>query len=153
MSLIQDFHHLNLNYIIFNDPIKNTVVTNGIFTKLLYSTPNITFTNILLAVHLNDFRFEKHYNKYKCFFNVNKNKKIIEELGMMEKNILEKSKINKFPFFKIYENLRCGNFYFFSDNELHYSDEITMVLKISGIWENQHNCGINFKFIAFNKYL
>ena len=105
--------------------------------------------NLLLT--LNDIRVEKYYTKYKCFFNVNLHKELIEQIKTIEEEILKGYNIyNKIPQFKVFEQLRCGNIKIFSEN-VEIMDSDLFMLKISGIWETETQYGITYKFSKLNR--
>jgi hypothetical protein len=119
----------------------------------LYSSSIVTLNGIYLLIQFNNTINEKHFNKNKLSFNINNHKELIEKIKIIEENILKKIEVyNKIPQFKIYEQIISGNikiFYdFYSNNNCNNNN--SFVLKISGIWENQHNYGLTFKFAKIN---
>ena len=92
---------------------------------------------------------EKYYSKYKCAFNVETHKELIDKIRRLEESILRNSRIlNKIPQFKIYEQIRNGNIKIFSDS--FEKTNCLFTLKISGIWENEKFYGVTYKFIKIN---
>ena len=151
MYIIKKIEQFNDHYVYFCDPIKNNIVQDGIFIRILYSSPEVVFNGIYLEFFLYDISFEKYYNKYKCTFNIHNtsNKELIEKIRMIEENLLKKyTLVNKVPFFKIYDHIRNGNIKIFCDNVP--KNNSVLVLKISGLWETTNNYGITYKFINFN---
>ena len=147
MNLVKSISQYNEDNIYFCEPIKNNVMNEGKFIRILYSTHNIVLNGIYLLIHINDITCDKYYNKYKCNFNTLHNKDIIENIKTIEENILKKIEIKKIPQLKIYEQLRNGNIKLF--NEVNKSF-CSFILKISGIWETQFNYGLTYKFIKIN---
>jgi hypothetical protein len=147
MNLVKSINQYNEDNIYFCEPIKNNVMNEGKFIRILYSTHNIVLNGIYLLVHINDITCDKYYNKYKCNFNTLHNKDIIDNIKTIEENILRKIEIKKIPQLKIYEQLRNGNIKLF--NEVNKSF-CSFILKISGIWETQFNYGLTYKFIKIN---
>ena len=151
MNIVKRIEQFDDNNLFFCDPIKNNIITEGNFIRLLYSTHIMVLNGIYLLLVFNDINCEKYYNKYKCSFNVNQHADIIESLKNIEENILKKYTItNKTPQFKIYEQLSNGNIKIFNDygNKTHE----TFILKISGIWETAKNYGLTYKFISTNAF-
>lgn len=146
MNIVKTLDQYDENYIYFCDPIKNNVMNEGNFIRILYSTPSFVLNGIYLLIRLNDIIVEKYYNKYKCIFNVNMHRELIENIKTIETNLLKKINIkNKFSQNKIYEQLKNGNIKIFSDiNVKPYTN--TFLLKISGIWETESHYGVTFKF-------
>ena len=147
MNLVKSSNQYNEDNIYFCEPIKNNVMNEGKFIRILYSTYNLVLNGIYLLVHINDITCDKYYNKYKCNFNTLHNKDIIDNIKTIEENILRKIEIKKIPQLKIYEQLRNGNIKLF--NEVNKSF-CSFILKISGIWETQFNYGLTYKFIKIN---
>ena len=148
MNLVKLIEQYNNNNIFFCEPIKNNIMNNGNFIRILYSTPNMMLNGVYLLINLYDVFCEKYYNKYKCSFNILNHKDILDNIKFIEEEILKKYKSNKIPSFKIYEQIKSGYIKIFSDigNKQHCS----FILKISGIWETQQNFGLTYKFIKVN---
>jgi hypothetical protein len=147
MNIVKTIKQYNEDNIYFCDPIKNNIMNEGKFIRILYSTNNILLNGIYLLISLNDITCDKYYNKYKCNFNVQTNKETIDSLKNIEENILNKIEINKLPQLKIYEQLKNGNIKLFNEVNKNVS---SFILKISGVWETQFNYGLTYKFIKIN---
>ena len=145
MILVKTIEQFQDNSIFFCDPIKNNIMNEGNFIRILYSTNNIILNGIYFLITLNEIYCEKYFNKFKCNFNTEINKHIIDNIKIIEKKLLKKYKINKNPNLKIYEQLKNGNIKIF--NDLGNKQFQTFILKISGIWETNLNYGLTFKFI------
>ena len=149
MNLVKKIDQYNEDNIFFCEPIKNNIMAEGNFIRILYSTFNFTLNGIYLFIQLNDIILEKYFNKNKCSFNTNTHKELIEKIKVIEENILKKIEINnKAPQFKIYEQLINGNIKFFCD--INTKSNNSFILKISGIWETQTNYGLTYKFTKIN---
>lgn len=150
MNIVKNINQYDENNIYFSDPIKNNVIIDGTFTRIIYSTPIFILNGISLLIPLNDIYIEKYYNKYKCSFNVNTHLELIESIKSIEENILKIVNIkNKIPQFKVSSQLKNGNIKFFLEN----IDKITnnlFILKISGIWETATQYGVTYKFLKIN---
>jgi len=90
MNIVKRFDQYDENNLFFCEPIKNNIMNDGNFIRILYSTPNFTLNGIYLLVNINDIACEKYYLKYKCTFNVNTHKNIIDNLKLIEDDILKK---------------------------------------------------------------
>ena len=148
MNLVKTIDQYDNNNLFLCEAIKNNIMNDGNFIRILYSTQDFVLNGIYLLVELNDIVCEKYYNKYKCTFNVIYNKNVIDKIKIIEEEILKKYKTDKSPCYKIYEQMRSGYIKFFSDIEK--SQCYSFILKISGIWETQHNYGLTYKFIKIN---
>ena len=149
MNIVNNIEQYNENYIFFCEPIKNNVMNEGSFIRIIYSTPNVVFNGVYILITLNDIICEKYYTKYRCIFNISKHKEIIERFRIVEDELLKKINItHKTPQYKIYEQLKNGHVKVFS--ELDGKPTCSFILKISGIWETQFNYGLTYKFIKIN---
>jgi len=150
MNLVKSIEQYDENNIFFCEPIKNNVMNDGLFIRILYSTPLFVLNGINLLILLNDISVEKYYNKYKCNFNPINHKDLIENIKSIEETILKNVNIvNKIPQFKIYEQLKNGNIKIFSENIENINNGLFM-LKLSGIWETEFHFGITYKFVKIN---
>jgi hypothetical protein len=148
MYIVKTITQYDDNNLFFCEPIKNNIIHDGNFIRILYSNQNIAFNGIYLLVELNDIVCEKYYNKYKCSFNILNHKDMIDNLKSIEEEILKKYKSTKVPSYKIYEQIKNGYIKIFSD--IGNKQSCSFILKISGIWETQQNFGLTYKFIKIN---
>jgi len=149
MNIVKNIEQYDENNVYFFEPIKNNIMNDGTFIRILYSTENIMLNGIYLHITLNDIYSEKYYNKYRCMFNTITHKDMIDSLKVIEDNILKKIEIkNKIPQLKINEQLKNGNIKLFC--EITNKTSCSFILKISGIWETQTNYGLTYKFIKIN---
>ena len=71
MNIVKNINQYNENNIYFCEPIKNNIMNEGNFIRILYSTYNVVLNGIYLLISLDDINCDKYYNKYKCNFNTN----------------------------------------------------------------------------------
>lgn len=145
MNIVKNINQYNDEFVYFLEPIRNNIINNGNFVKIIYSTPIITFNGIYINIYINYNNIEKYFNKYKCIFDVNYHKDIVEQIRNIEYNILNKYITNKIPQYKIYEQLRNGNVKIISTSLDKVSN--SFLLKIAGIWESDREYGLTYKFI------
>jgi len=151
MNLVKKIEQYNEDNIFFCEPIKNNIMIEGNFIRILYSTNNFSLNGIYLFITLKDIVCDKYYNKYKCNFNVNNHKDLIEKIKLIEENILKKLEnvfYNKFPQYKINEQLKNGYIKIFQ--EIQNKSNVSFILKISGVWEINSSFGLTYKFIKIN---
>jgi len=150
MNIVKTIEQYDDNNIYFCESIKNNIINDGSFIRILYSTHLFVMNGIYLYINLNDVNIEKFYNKYKCNFNIPLNKDLIKNLKVIEENVLKKITINnKIPQYKIYEQLKNGHIKVFCENNnIKFNNQF--ILKISGIWETPTNYGLTYKFIKIN---
>ena len=152
MNVIKKLYQYDEKFVFFCEPIKNNIMNDGNFIRILYSNELFVLNGIYLIFSINSMNVEKYYNKYKITFDKQANNDIIEQIRIIEENIIKKICIkNKTPQFKIYEQLKNGNIKIFFE---HKDDIITMnntfLLKISGIWDTDMSYGVTYKFIKIN---
>ena len=146
MNIALNLDQYDEKCIYFCDPIKNNVMNDGNFIRILYANSLLTLNGIYISIKLNNVTAEKYYNKYKCNFDTSQHNDIIDSLKNIEKNILSKINIqNKIPQFKIYEQVKNGNIKLFYD--IGNKPTCCFILKISGIWETINNYGLTYKFV------
>jgi hypothetical protein len=154
MNIVLNLDQYNEKHVYFCEPIKNTIMNDGHFIRILYSTNNVVFNGIYLLITLNDIVCEKYYNKYKYIFNINNecHKNLIEKLKNIEENLLTNINIeNKTPQFKIIEQFRNGYIKLFQNiQNIQTNQYYNFILKISGIWETTQSYGLTYKFIKIN---
>jgi len=146
MNIVTTLDQYDENCIYFCDPIKNNIMNDGYFIRIMYSTPIFILNGIYLSINISHLTIEKYYNKFKCSFDVNMYKGLIDRLQIIEDNIIKKINIRgKIPQYKIHEQLRNGHIKIFSEN----IDKINnaFLLKIAGIWETDMYYGLTYKFI------
>jgi len=155
----ENLQDLNYEYIILNEPIKNSAVQYNYFYKLLYSTHIVSLTSIFLLFELNNLSFENDKIK---FDRTTLNNSVFSKLIELEDHILNlivdsKNKLYKLK--EIYENqflkfsLSDDNENINSYNYLKHLNNRTFIIKISGIWESKDSIGLTFKFIKVNKFV
>jgi hypothetical protein len=146
MNIVKNIDQYNEDNVYFLEPIKNNIMNNGNFIRIIYSTSLFILNGIYVNINLNCVSVDKYYNKYRCSFDVIQYKELIEKLRLIEEGLIKKiSILGKVPQFKIYEQLKNGNIKVFSET----SDKIgnTFLLKIAGIWETETEYGLTYKFL------
>lgn len=150
MNIVKRIDQYQDESVYFCDPIKNNVMNEGNFVRILYSNSLFVLNGINLLVPLYDINIEKYYNKYKCTFNPVAHKELIDNLRFIEEGLLRKYNIrNKIPQFKINDQFKNGNIKLFLDNAERLSNG-NFMLKISGIWETESHFGLTYKFLKAN---
>ena len=151
MILVKNINQYNEDYIYFSEPIKNNIMSDGNFIRIIYSSPLFVLNGIFLSVNLTYTYVDKYYNKFKCCFDVIQHKETVETIRRIEHNVLKKTNIyGKIPQYKIYEQLKNGHIKIFSDN-IDKNNTVTL-LKIAGIWETETEYGLTYKFITPNSH-
>ncbi len=125
MNIVIPIVNINDKNIYFHDPIKNTVINNGDFIRILYTDKFIVSNGLQIKI------------------SVNPNKDIIEKILKLEKNILNLYNSSSKHFFKLEEQLN----YNISRYSQTSSYKNFFIIKISGIWENNIGIGVTSKII------
>lgn len=139
------------NNIIINKKIKNNVIDDSYFYRIIYSDECISSNGIFILFHFTNTKIENYYNKIKCEFENNrKNNENIKVIKYVEKTILNKFKNieDKEISTKLEEQLNNYNIKLFEDKKITIKQNNSMyiVLKISGVWATSTEIGVTFKF-------
>lgn len=147
MNIVLTTNQYNTEYVYFLEPIRNNIINNGNFIRIVYSNSIVSLNGIYIYINLNYTNIEKYYNKFKCVFDINipVHQTFIEEIKLIEYELLKKYNSNKKQQYKIYEQFKSGNIKVFTNNV----DQIStnFLLKIAGIWETEQEYGVTYKFI------
>ena len=146
MNIVKHLEQYKEDHVYFLEPIKNNIMNNGKFIRIVYSTPLFTLNGIYISFNINNTSIDKYYNKYKCSFDTTQYKEFIDKLKIFEEGLIKKiGIIDKIPQYKIYEQFKNGNIKVFSDT----SDKIGshFLLKIAGVWETVTEYGLTYKFL------
>jgi len=134
----------NKNCIFFCDPIKNNIMLDGDFIRIVYSTQHFSLNGICLKLPFKILGITKYYNK--CKYEIYLTNPELEQIKLIEMDILQKINIRgKQPQYNIHDHLLCGYVKTICDYK---TEPDSLVLKISGVWETDTECGITYKFIT-----
>lgn len=152
MNVILDISNLDITNIFFQNPIKNNIIEDSNFIRILYSNDIFILNGIFLSINLNIKYIDKYYNKYKYVFSYIDNKNIIDTISTIENILLYMINIpDKTPIYSIREQLTNETIKLFSDIKPNNNKkENEFILKIYGIWETDNEYGITYKIIDKN---
>jgi hypothetical protein len=137
MIVYIDIDSYNNNFLYFSESIKNTVIDNGKFIRVIYSDDNSVINALYIVVPFSNLK-KIHNNCYSIDDNL-----LCEKLCNIEKSILNNYSSLKTMQIKLKEQLNQGYIKIFN-----YKDNPNMILiKISGIWEDKDKYGLTYKFI------
>jgi hypothetical protein len=139
--------NITKEYIYFNEPIQNNIMNESRYIRILYSTPNIVFNGIHVLINLTIDNIERQYNKNILYYNIEKNTKAISSIKKIEKIILKKYNSLKTPSYNLSELLDGGVIRLFTDL-MEKKKVINIILKISGLWEDDETYGVTYKFFS-----
>ena len=149
MNVVLELDQFNINDVYFQEPVKNTIMDNSNFIRVIYSNSIFMLNGIFIRFNLNVLAIEKSFNKYKCMFDKQYNNAEILVISTIERELLSKMNIiGKTPIYRISEQLVNGHVKIFIDNN-NTSNKRTsneFIMKISGIWENEFEYGLTYKF-------
>ena len=150
MNIVTEINDFNTNNIYFNEPIQNTVIDDSYFIKLIYSNIEMVLNSIYLLIPLNIQSKEIYYKKNKLNFDINNNnnKNIINIIKQIEVAILKKYNKTKHIKSQLFDSLSNGNIKsFINEHNTNTTNTYVIILKISGIWENENEIGLTYKFL------
>ena len=125
MLLIEHIESYNKQFLFLLPPVKNNLIMNSIFTRIIYSPPMISFNGLYLSIPFTE------------------NQSFIQKLHEIENDILSVytcSSTKK-------KNLQIKQLISYKISNITNK----VILKISGIWESKENIGLTFKIIITNK--
>ncbi len=150
MFIVQNINDIDDHNIYFSESIKNTVLLNGKFHRIIYSTSLYILNTIILNINLHKVTIEQTFNKYKCIYPIDTNISYIKKLEYLEKKILNKINTKKTHVYNMTMQMNSGIIKLFTNtNEI--KNKLEVVLKISGIWETEKEIGITYKFMLVNE--
>ena len=110
MNIVIDSDEYNKEYIFLQESVKNNIIDNSKFIRIIYSNNIFVVNTLYIVFNLNVIQIENYFNKYKFVFNEKQNTKPINQLKYIEESILDKVFIsNKKPVFRLYEQINSGN--------------------------------------------
>jgi hypothetical protein len=143
----------DIKCVLFGEKTKNNIIENSDYYNIHYSNVYFTSSNLSLHFHLESISVENYYNKYKCNFenslNYTSNIDVINKIKNVEYDILNSFNTNKRKVYKLTDQLEKNVMKLFTNNNIGVSTicDINVVLKISGLWEDDNECGIIYKFV------
>ena len=147
MNISLNKENYSIDNVYFYDPIKNSVIENSNFIRIIYSNSSISINGIFIKIEFDFINKTNDFTKQKFIINPYDNQIIINYIKTIEYDIIEKINIkNKKKIYKIYEQLMSG--YIKNIDNNNYTNNF--ILKISGLWESEKEYGLTFKFIDFN---
>lgn len=153
MNITYDIEKYNKKNIFFLET-KQNMLMDGKFTKLLFSDNIFTTIGIFLNIQFNSSTIYQ-INK-KCILKFEKNDmnmKTINNLANIERTILQYYKnlnnCNKEANYLLYNTLMNGSIKLYVKQYSNLSN-LKYIIKISGVWENDKEVGITYKFLEIN---
>jgi len=141
MNIVLPLDTFDVNNVFYQEQVKNTVMDNSQFIRLVYSDNSLMLNGIYLQFTLSVIAVEKSFNKFKCTFNKAASQAVIMALSAIEHDLLMKANAppGKTAVHRVSEQLSNGFLKVFKGT----SDQF--VIKIYGIWENDTEYGLTYK--------
>jgi hypothetical protein len=153
MNIAIPTDQFNIHNVFFQEAIKNTIMADSNFFRIIYSDSLITLNGICMEFTLPIMHVDKSFNKLKCIFDKQINHVLILSVCKMEYDILGKCSdlnTNKIPIYRISDQLRNGVIKVINlstNNTINTANKHkTFTIKISGIWSNEYEYGLTYKF-------
>ena len=145
---------INSEYIHFSEPVQNAVMNDSYFIRIVYSDDHVSLTGLMIPMYFNAITVLKSFNKSIIMYDLHSHREMVSKICDLEFSILERynrffkmyQNSRKFPVYNLTTQLRSCSVKLFDDIDKNL-DECNLVLKISGIWENDKEIGITFKFL------
>ena len=78
MYIYSPIESVNEQSVYLLNPVKNRILKNSYFIKLLFSNENLTINGIYIDIVIVDSKIETTFNKHRCYFSIEKNINIIQ---------------------------------------------------------------------------
>ena len=146
MNIVLTLDKITINNIYYQQPIYNTVMENGEFIKIIYSDETVMINGLHILLPIKPIIIDKYYNKFKLTYDLkHSNSDIFKKIYNLENDILNKyiSKKNKKTI--LYDMLNTSKHILYTTTEV--CDKNNLIIKISGIWENETDYGITYKIL------
>ena len=135
------------------DYTTNKVIDNSTFVRTGYSNSLFTLSGIYLYTNFSVACIDKYFRKHRYIIEQMYNSVMIDKLIDIEKmilNTIDRPELVKT--YKLKEQLLSSNIIVFDGSNIQYVvpqlKNHGFILKISGIWITDNNCGITFKFFS-----
>jgi len=167
MNLLLDTTDFSLDKVYFSDK-KPNMLMDGFFTKIAFSNEYITMHGLFIDIPLKNPMVNKIYARYILQLDIYNNKDIIQKLIDIEHQLLhyyahfyniitschyDKTNKTKSFAYNLRTQLQNGSIKYYKESSEIHSMKPVFYIKISGIWENQHEIGITFKIIEYQKQI
>ena len=148
----------NKHFVMLSNKTPNNIIDNSDFYRIYYSDKIHNSNGIYIFFTLKNGTISKYFNKLKCSFDSNQNKRLITSFANIERQILYlyPDIFKSQPTFRIGEQLDNHFIKIFVENgcvPVGKFQSSNFILKISGIWSNNKKYGLTFRFYIANHLL
>jgi hypothetical protein len=144
MNILLEKHNMNPDHIYFGETLQNSIIENGVFTRLIYSNSHIIMNGMHFYLEIPTSHLYRENNRIK----IKKENDMLNFMFYVENVILQKISLNKTKNYKLKEYLKNGFIKYNSENDI--ISPIKCILKISGVWETDNEYGLTFKIVNMN---
>lgn len=160
MNVIFTPKTLHIHNVYNGKKVVNNIIPDSYFYNIFYANSLHHLNNIFIKLTLRNASIQEYFNKYKCIFNTHTNKEAVECITNIERHIMGLFSNETSITLKLKEQMQMGEIKLnslplttngFKRQTLSTSIKnttITVMLKISGVWESETEKGIIFKFLA-----
>lgn len=150
-----NLYNYNPNDFYFLDP-KNNLIMDGIFTKMIYTSKHFTMNGVYFYFPI-QYSYIEVNSSNKCFMyfdsEVVQNRAIIEVIRKLETQILLQyanfTNKRRQSYYGLYNQLLTKKLRI---NDASSSKVKHVLLNISGVWENDTQFGITYKWVEGNHF-
>jgi hypothetical protein len=144
MNILLEKHNMNPDHIYFGETLHNSIIENGVFTRVIYSSSDFVMNGMHFYVEIPSQHLYRENNRIK----IRKENDLLNFMFYVENAILQKISLSKSKNYKLKEYLKNGFIKYNSENDAISS--IKCILKISGVWETENEYGLTFKIVNIN---
>lgn len=156
MNIILNANEISLHNVVLADKKRNVVI-DGTFAKIIYSSENVVLSGIYLNVPFMSLKLVNCENDRFLQYNSSDptNIRIIQEFSKIEFQLLDYyTKFNNLRTnisTSLAKRLQSGKIKISTLNNVCLNENITIVVKISGIWETLNEIGLAVKIVPIQK--
>lgn len=144
MNIAIPIEEFNIHHVFFQEAIKNTIMNDSNFIRVIYSNDLCILNGICLEFTLPILHIDKSFNKYKCTFDNQLSCDIIKLINNLESDILNKyANKSKLPVYRISEQFKNNIIKVTNVNNCNLNK---FLIKISGLWLTELEYGLTYKF-------
>ena len=156
MNFLIPLEHFQIENVQFLKIKKNIVMENSFFIKMIYTDENIVLNGIYLDIPLLSANNGQTNSSFFFFNRATENEQVLAKLLEMENDILQYYPYitptdygKKTPVYSLKTQLEKGFIKWGFSKKTFPKTLQHICLKISGIWENNQEYGINYKFLPY----
>lgn len=149
MLLAFNLNDIVIDNVYFLETRKN-IIMDGKFTKIVYSDENIVMNGLYVHLYLNEYTYDKSYSRI-IMKDTKNSTNIIQKIYELEYYILKYfnhiNRTDKKIQFLLKEQLDTLVIKVYRDSYPCTNTNGRILLKISGVWEDNNNIGLTYKIM------